>query len=320
MERIPLEVPGLDLSTNAYLLDGERPALVDPGIAWPTVREQLDDGLARHGVGVEDLEVILLTHWHADHAGLTGALQRESGATVRAHPGDAGLVAVDEDARERFAEVRDRLMDECGTPPEKQEEMATFFDAIEDAEGETATVEPLADGERIRAGDEILEAVHAPGHTIGATCYVREDGSVLTGDVLLPEKIPSLGGVDPRVDDAIETYLDSLQELLAADYARAYPGHGGPIDDPAGRAREIQDSHVERAGRLLDVLDDSGPATAWTVSTALFDDVSRADVLHRTGEVGAQLGHMRDVGLVDRTDEGYVSQPDARNRLDDVLP
>ena len=64
-------------SIATALLRSERSvALVDPGPATslPNLRAQL----AAHGLHVSDLNAILLTHIHLDHAGATGSLVREN--------------------------------------------------------------------------------------------------------------------------------------------------------------------------------------------------------------------------------------------------
>ncbi len=57
---------------SAYLVTGDRPALVDPGARTcaPVVRE----ALAAAGLGPSDLAWIVPTHVHLDHCGATGIL------------------------------------------------------------------------------------------------------------------------------------------------------------------------------------------------------------------------------------------------------
>src|SRR5437660_11329441 len=55
--------------------DGHR-AIVDPGPG--STLETLKKELRARGVAVRDLEAILLTHIHLDHAGATGALVKEN--------------------------------------------------------------------------------------------------------------------------------------------------------------------------------------------------------------------------------------------------
>ena len=55
--------------------DGHR-AIVDPGPG--STLDTLKKELRAHGAAVSDLEAILLTHIHLDHAGATGALVKEN--------------------------------------------------------------------------------------------------------------------------------------------------------------------------------------------------------------------------------------------------
>src|SRR5260370_16961904 len=55
--------------------DGHR-SIVDPGPG--STLETFQQNLQAHGLSVGDLDAILLTHIHLDHAGATGALVREN--------------------------------------------------------------------------------------------------------------------------------------------------------------------------------------------------------------------------------------------------
>ena len=63
------------IATALLESDGHR-AIVDPGpgSTLASLRQQLQV----HGLSVGDLDAILLTHIHLDHAGATGALVREN--------------------------------------------------------------------------------------------------------------------------------------------------------------------------------------------------------------------------------------------------
>ena len=90
--------------TAAYLVEGHRPAIVDPGArtSAPALRAALD----ARGLGPRDLAWIVLTHVHLDHCGSTGILAQafprarvvvhERGARHLAEPGRlvAGSAAV----------------------------------------------------------------------------------------------------------------------------------------------------------------------------------------------------------------------------------
>src|SRR3954454_24878482 len=76
---LPLAYVG---SVNAWLLRGDPVTLIDTGPRDDAALAALEAGLRRHGLRVEDIELLLATHHHLDHVGLAATLQRRSGATV----------------------------------------------------------------------------------------------------------------------------------------------------------------------------------------------------------------------------------------------
>jgi hypothetical protein len=92
VKRIQLGNTVFEGENDVYLLDGETTALVDTGVALPDVRADLEEGLSEHGVGFADVDEVVLTHWHPDHAGLAGEIQAAGGADVYVHEADASLV------------------------------------------------------------------------------------------------------------------------------------------------------------------------------------------------------------------------------------
>jgi hydroxyacylglutathione hydrolase len=309
VKRIQLGNTVFEGQNDVYVfgVDSERTALVDTGVATAAGREQLQSGLAEYGLEFVDIDLILLTHWHHDHVGLAGEIQAESGATVYVHEADAPMVESDVAGHE--AEIEERnLFAEWGMPDEKAAELLDFLELHDDIRGDRPTVETFTDGDRFDVGGVELTAVHLPGHAAGLSgfAFAGEQGTeLLAGDSLLPKYTPNVGGADPRVEDPLGTYLDSLGRVIENDYARAWPGHRDVIDDPAERAREIVAHHRERTERVLSVLRERGTADAWTVSADLFGELEHIHVMHGPGEAWAHLDHLERAGFAELTDEGY---------------
>jgi len=342
VKRIQLGNTVFEGENNAYLLDAGVTALVDTGVAIPDTREELVAGLAEHGVAFEDVDAVFLTHWHPDHAGLAGEIQAAGGATVFVHEADAPLVDGSEPHFGEDPDAQRRVFDRWGMPEEARGRLREFYERIGTGlRGRDPTVTTFVDGETFTIGGLTLEAVHLPGHTAGLSAFAfdpergtesRTDGDsrrtasarsadvteAFTGDALLPQYTPNVGGADVRVEDPLGTYIESLVRIVERDFHTAHPGHRERIDEPSRRAAELLDHHRDRTGRVLDVLAD-GPATAWEVSAALFGDLEAIHVLHGPGEAFAHLEHLAAGGVVDHDGVAYrlvESDPD----VDSLFP
>ncbi len=360
VKRIQLGNTVFEGENDVYLLDGETTALVDTGVALPDVRADLTAGLAEHGVAFADVDAIALTHWHPDHAGLAGEIQAESGADVYVHEADAALVDGTETSLTADRGLQRETFERWGLPAADRERLTDFFESVSTGlSGRPADVTTVVDGDVIDAGGVALEAVHLPGHTAGMTGFAfdprevpdhepvgrgggtggssgvdGDDGGdpdvpeeLFSGDALLPKYTPNVGGADVRVDGPLAAYGRSLARIVERDFDAAHPGHRERIDDPSYRAAEILDHHRHRTRRVLDVLAESGPATAWEVSAELFGDLVEIHVLHGPGEAFAHLDHLADAGVVERDGTDYrLVDPDPdvdalfpTTRLDDVV-
>lgn len=80
----------------------------------------------------------------------------------------------------------------------------------------------LQDGDTLKFGDEVLKALHTPGHTAGSMCFVWRD-HVFTGDTLL---INGCGRTDFQSGSAEALYRSITQVLFALpDDTIVWPGH-----------------------------------------------------------------------------------------------
>jgi glyoxylase-like metal-dependent hydrolase (beta-lactamase superfamily II) len=311
MERIEVETTDFEGQNTVYALGTESDdalALVDAGLREPIVREQLSAGLDRVGRSIEDVAHVFLTHYHEDHVGLAGDIQTESGATVHAPACDAALIAGDPEAWRALRETHHARFETWGIPDEKRATVLDEMVTLRQDRSHAPTVEPFDEGVRFAFDWGTLEAIDLPGHTLGHAGFVhrRPDGTDLyCGDALLPVYTPNVGGADVRTDDALATYIATLDRIVAAGYTRALPGHRHPIEDPTARALSIRDHHVDRTANVLNVLADGSLYSAWEVSTALFGDLDGIHILHGPGEAGAHLDHLHTKGIIERVDDRY---------------
>jgi glyoxylase-like metal-dependent hydrolase (beta-lactamase superfamily II) len=225
---------------NLYLVeDGERVVLVDAGL--PGLRGKLRAALARIGRTEADISDVVLTHPHADHAGLAETLRKEHGATVHVPELDeklarTGLAPLGERGpipymRHRtFWEVAARLVKNGGAIPRPIRAFETY-----------------GDGAELPGG---LLAVHTPGHTQGHTALLhRASGTLFSGDALCTRN-PATGRRGPQLmpgsyTQDVDRAEASLGALAATGAERILPGHGEPWTQGAAAAVEA----ARRAGR-----------------------------------------------------------------------
>jgi glyoxylase-like metal-dependent hydrolase (beta-lactamase superfamily II) len=315
MEQIQLSNATFEGDNNVYLFDGAETVLVDTGDWLPGTREKLTAGLEDRGLGFADVDRIFLTHWHADHIGLAGAIQDASGATVHVHEADAPLVAGDAEAWERMGETHEQRFEHWGMPEYGREVLRALFEGGPGRE-DAPDVTPIQGGDTFTVNGQTVEAVHAPGHAAGLCLYEVGDDA-LTGDALLPQYTPNVGGADVRVERPLAQYLETLDRIADRGYDRAWPGHRGVIEAPTARAEEIATHHRERAWRVLDALRRLGPTDIWTVSADLFGDLEGIHILHGPGEAHAHLQHLRRDGAVLREGDSYRLADGVAERIDE---
>lgn len=182
------------LWTNGYLIWDEagKAFFVDPG---GDPREVLDF-LAERGL---ELEMILLTHSHADHIFGLEALRERARLGVALHEEEAPFLSDPKENLSRWmgADYRCR-------PAERE----------------------LRHGDCLSLGSMTVEVRHTPGHSPGSVCYLVRQGSealLLSGDTLFAG---SIGRSDLPGGDEKEL-LRSLGRLTDLDDDLAvHPGHG----------------------------------------------------------------------------------------------
>lgn len=290
VERIAVGTGSPEGTNSAYALPDRR-AVIDPGPPGDGTWTALTAGMREADLPVRDVEHVLVTHWHVDHAGLAVRLADAAGAELHLHEHDAPLVGDYAAARERRLDRDARRLREWGVPD-------PAVDALIDGDSpspfpETFPVTAHADGDEV-AG---LRVVHAPGHTLGHAAF-RSDGHLFVGDAVLPTYTPNVGGSDTRVADPLRRYLETLDRLESLDGV-PHPGHGTSIELPDD-AEAIRAHHRERADRVLAALGDRGRATPWVVARDLFGDLSGIHVKFGAGEAAAHLARLRALGAVER--------------------
>jgi len=314
MKQIQLANPLFEGHNNVYVIGAQKSSptvLIDTGTGTSQTQRTLSNGLSELGIGFEDVDEVLVTHFHSDHAGLAGLIQDESNAQVQAHQADAPLVRRDKDAIESFETERRSLIRQWDVPKLKLSDLYKYVQEHNAYAGPKPVVTNLSPDRKLAFGSTILRTIHLPGHTAGQCGFVTEgeDGTGLfCGDALLPDYTPNVGGTDIRLQRPLEKYLQTLQHIIDSGYHRVWPGHREVIESPTERAREIVSHHRLRAEQIYRTISEDGPLTVWGLSTYLFGDLEGIHIMAGAGEVYAHLNHLEENGIVESIPSGYVTQ------------
>ena len=208
---------GRERYTAAYLLEADRPTLVETG---PTTSvDPVAAGLERLGIGPRDLASIVVTHIHLDHAGGVGRLrERFPDATVFVHERGARHLA---DPSKLVASAT-RLY---GEP-----QMRSLFGDVDAVPRER--LHALSDGDRIDLGGRELLVDFTPGHASHQVALTDSaTGAVFTGDALgvhVPD-LPVLRPATPPPDVDVEAGVASIERIRGRARSVLLFAHFGPI-------------------------------------------------------------------------------------------
>jgi glyoxylase-like metal-dependent hydrolase (beta-lactamase superfamily II) len=229
------EIPTLDTnwvgrphSVAAALLEsGGHRAIIDPGpeSTYATLRKRLQS----RGLSVAQLDAILLTHIHLDHAGASGSLVRDNprlvvyvhtlGAPHMIDP--AKLLA---SAARLWPDTLRRLFG--GTLPVPKE-----------------NVRILEGGETLTLGTRDLEVGYTPGHASHHVSYFdAAEGVAFVGDTtgIRIDNGPYILPATPPPEISLEVWEDSFTAILSRQPSRLFLTHFGYAEKPAEHIDEFR--------------------------------------------------------------------------------
>jgi glyoxylase-like metal-dependent hydrolase (beta-lactamase superfamily II) len=264
VRRVTFALPlGID-HVHCYLLpasDGGWTA-VDTGLGvdaagerWRSALEGVDGPVTR----------IAITHLHPDHVGAAADLALLTGAPVFQGAEDYEQCVRVWGGSDRPVRMPGYLRTH-GVPENEIEAFRRESAAL------TRMVRFVSDPEELVPGSSLdgWEVLHLPGHADGHLALLR-DGVLIAGDALLASITPNVGLYPESRPDPLADYLASLARIDELAPRVAYGGHGTPIDDPAGRARELIAHHETRLEQAAGSLG-SKPRTAYELSFALWPE------------------------------------------------
>ncbi|HWK23840.1 MAG TPA: MBL fold metallo-hydrolase [Ureibacillus sp.] len=294
---IPTPYPIGDV--NAYLVKGDRLSIFDVGPKTEDALAALKRGVNEAGYKFEDIEQVILTHHHPDHAGWVDAFPD---AEIIGHEyNDHFLRRVPEFMSYRTKFYREHL--KLQAVPEKYlEKIVESKDALK-LYGTTPLTKFLTDGDEV-PGHPGMKAIYTPGHAQSHLIYLDEYSNEVIGGDLLLDQVAANPLIEPPTDlsnrrpKALIQQQESLMHLRELNVAKVYAGHGENIVE----VNELIDKRLQKDEMRLQQLIQhvNSPKTVIELTMDLYP-------LHYKTELGLTLS--KTLGYLDcLVRDGLVSE------------
>src|SRR6202049_5156594 len=256
----------------ALLESGGHRAIVDPGPE--ATYAILRDSLTSRGLSVAQLDAVLLTHIHLDHAGASGSLVRDN-PRIMVYVHQLGAPHMIDPSRLLASAAR------------------LWPDTLHQLFGDTLAVPKenlriLEGGETLTLGARKLDVVYTPGHASHHVSYFDADAGVaFVGDTagIRIDNGPFILPATPPPDIDLELWDASFGAILARRPGRLFLTHFGYAHDPVAHIADYR----ERLHRWADVVEEIlRSARDDSAAQQAFIAKSRAEMEQRLGTAEAE--------------------------------
>jgi len=284
---------------NVYVVKGERLTLIDAGPKTDEAWEALNHQLNELGLSTNDIEQIVLTHHHPDHAGLLDYFP--DSLPVYGHwLNERWIMRTDAFYAEHEAFHR-KLFKDFGLP----EEFSPFITHIRHTLKYTCNrslTGLLAEGESIPGLSE-WTVLETPGHAQSHIVLLREsDGTLIGGDLILahispnPLMEPPIPGETERPKPQLQLNA-SLKKLREYSIELVYTGHGEEVTDLPDLVEKRLERQHDRAMKVKSWLEEE-EMTVFEICRRLFPSVYRRELGLTLSETVAQLDYLESIGEI----------------------
>ena len=308
IHKIIIPTPFAVGDVNAYLIKGDALTLVDVGPKTDQAYVALKAGIEEAGYNLADIEQVVLTHHHPDHAGWVDAFEQ---ATILGHVYNQVWLTKDEDFLRYHDEFYKKCLIEEGVPVEYLrwiEKMRRPLNFI----GNRPLDGFLKEGEELpgHPNFQVLETLgHAQSHL---SFWSNQDGILIGGDHIL-EKISSNPLIEPPLDKGAERsksmlqYNASLKRVQSLGVQKIYSGHGNEVFNIYELITTRLEKQKERAFKVLDMMND-GEKTIYELTQQLFPTVYEKELGLTLSETIGQIDYLMDEGYINerRNEKGIL--------------
>jgi len=264
---IPLKLPwSTPSSVNVYLLeDNDGYVMIDCGVNGSIYLNLLESHLKEIGINFSDIKLLIGTHMHLDHIGLSGSL-REFDIPFALYKNSVDYLDEYNDWSVRFAGLIKVAKNE-NAPLAFIEELKSIITPA--YAGKLTKPDILLSEGKIKSIKRELNVLFTPGHDYSEiSLHDKYTKIIFSGDHILPRITPFIP-VENEESNLLKEFLDSLDKIDAIDHEIIAPGHGNIISTPHKRIEQMKLHHRRRSENILGFLKNDD-LSGWEITTILF--------------------------------------------------
>ena len=304
----PIVLPDNPLKwLNCYVIKSEkggRNLLIDTGFNRTECQDALQEGMTCLGLEPEMTDV-LFTHMHADHIGNAAFLQKMGCNLYMGEVDNSTLI--------RTYEIENNPMHSRALKEGIPESMMTAM--VKDNPGTLYKAEPfeaflLKDAQVLSYGEYSLECILTPGHTPGHLClYDTKSKTMFLGDHVLFDITPNIC-IWPELDDALGSYMNSLERIYCYDVDHALPAHRNQANTSMRmRIDQLLLHHHRRLSEAKKIIGDNPGINAyqlaglmtWEIRTKNWEEFPLGQKWFAFSEALAHLDHLVNKHRIEKT-------------------
>ena len=202
--------------TSVYLVVGDRIALIETGLSSSSGK--ILEGIKQLGFRYENIDFIIVTHIHLDHAGGAGVVAKEL---------SSAKVVVHKDGAKHLINPS-RLIH---SSTKALGEFSKTYDLDKIVPVTQSRVEPVDEGNIIDLGSRKLEVLWTPGHAPHHIClYDDRSKGMFVGDavgIYYPRE-DLLKPTTPPPDFDVEVVIETIERLKKVEAEVLFFSHFGP--------------------------------------------------------------------------------------------
>ena len=264
---IPLKLPwNTPSNVNIYLIeDDDGYVMIDCGVNGSEYLDLLSSHLNELGIGFNDIKLLIGTHMHLDHIGLSGSL-REFDIPLALYKNSIEYLNEYNDWSVRFENLVKIAKNESA-PPDFIDDLKSITTPV--YAGKLAKPDVLLSEGKITSLKRRINVLFTPGHDYSEISLHDEHSKIIfSGDHILPRITPFIP-VQNEKSNLLKEFLDSLDKVHSVDHDIIAPGHGNLISTPHKRIEQMKLHHQRRSERILEFLI-KNDLTGWELTNNLF--------------------------------------------------